>query len=130
MKQNMIKLLGRIREFEGPKSKAGEESGWGEPFNIWGAFKALTSDVVTTCAFGESHDYLSKPGFNQGFWKVFTEASRMDAFTNHVSWFLPVMMALPEFVQSALGLGYMMVFKKVCGWFSPCSSFQVVSLSS
>jgi cytochrome P450 len=48
LKDNVKKFLGRLQEFD--------ENG--EPINILEGFKALTSDILTTYAFGESHYYL------------------------------------------------------------------------
>jgi hypothetical protein len=48
LKDNVKKFLGRLQEFE--------ENG--EPLNILEGFKALTSDILTIYALGESHCYL------------------------------------------------------------------------
>ncbi|KAK0106940.1 hypothetical protein ONS95_003655 [Cadophora gregata] len=114
LKKHVEKFMERMKEFEGKgNGRWGKgETGFGEPVNIWNAFKALASDVVTGCAFGESHDFLSIPDFNAGFWNVFTDAVRMDALTNHWPWFLPLLMSLPEFVREGMGMGYMLVFEK------------------
>ncbi|KAH7407904.1 cytochrome P450 [Cadophora sp. MPI-SDFR-AT-0126] len=111
LKSYVAKFMTRIKGFEGEGNGKGE-MGFGEPVNIWNAFKALASDVVTGCAFGESHDFLSVQDFNAGFWKVFTDAIRMDALTSHWPWFLPLMMSLPDSAREAMGMGYMMVFEK------------------
>ncbi|PVH80643.1 putative cytochrome P450 [Cadophora sp. DSE1049] len=111
LKSHVEKFMERIEGFEG-KGKGKGEMSFGEPLNIWSAFKALASDVVTGCAFGESHDFLSVSNFNAGFWDVLTDATRMDALTSHWPWFLPLMMSLPEWVREAMGMGYMLVFER------------------
>ncbi|KAL2073776.1 hypothetical protein VTL71DRAFT_11102 [Oculimacula yallundae] len=104
-------FMGRMEGFEGVERGEGER-GFGEPVNILNAFKALASDIVTGCAFGESHDFLSVEDFNDGFWRVFTDAIRMDALTNHWSWLLPLLINLPERVREGMGMGYVMAFEK------------------
>jgi hypothetical protein len=59
-------------------------------------FKALTSDVLTTYAFGESHNYLEVKDFNKPFWDLFQDLSHNDAMTNHFPLLLPFMMSLPD----------------------------------
>jgi cytochrome P450 len=57
IKDNVQKFLGRLKDFE--------ESG--EPVNILNGFKAVTSDILTTYAFGESHCFLDLHNFNKPF---------------------------------------------------------------
>jgi cytochrome P450 len=103
LKGNVKKFLGRLQEFE--------ESG--EPVNILDGFKALTSDVLTAYAFGESHCYLDVKDFNKPFWSLFQELSHNDAFTNHFPWFLPVVTSFPDWMQRLMGMEYVMAFEKV-----------------
>jgi hypothetical protein len=58
LKDDVKKFLGRLQEF-------GES---GEPVNVLNGFKALTSDILTTYAFGESHCYLDVKKFSKPFW--------------------------------------------------------------
>jgi len=104
LKNNIKKFLGRLQEFEEP----------GEPVNILEGYKALTSDIITTYAFGESHNYLDIQDFNKPFWDLFQELSHMDAFSNHFGMFLPIMRCLPAWLQKAMGMEDVMAFEKVC----------------
>jgi hypothetical protein len=61
LKDNVNKFLGRLQEF-------GES---GEPVNVLNGFKALTSDMLTIYAFGESHCYLDVKKFSKPFWDLF-----------------------------------------------------------
>jgi hypothetical protein len=104
LKDKVKTFLNRLQEFE--------ESG--EPVNILDGSKALTSDILTTYAFGESHCYLDVKDFNKPFWNLFQDLSHNDAFTNHFPLFLPTLMSLPEWVQRLMGMDYAMAFEKVC----------------
>jgi hypothetical protein len=77
LKDNVKKFLRRLQEF------------WesGEPVNVLNGFKALTSDILTTYAFGESHCYLDVKDFNKPFWDLFYELTHFDAMTNHLPLF-------------------------------------------
>jgi hypothetical protein len=45
----------------------------GEPFDVANAYKGLTSDIITTYGFGESHGFLDRVDFEQGFWRLFKD---------------------------------------------------------
>ena len=104
LKDNIKKFIGRLQEFE--------ENG--EPLNILEAFKALTSDILTTYAFGESHNYLDIQDFNKPFWELFQELSHSHAISNHFPLFLPIMTSLPAWVRKAMGMESLITFEKVC----------------
>jgi hypothetical protein len=103
LKDNIKKFLGRLQEFEGS----------GEPVNILYGFKALTSDILTTYAFGESHCYLDVQNFNKQFWKLFHELSHNYALSNHFPWFMPIVMSFPDWMHRLMGMEYVMAFEKV-----------------
>ncbi|KAE9378138.1 cytochrome P450 [Stipitochalara longipes BDJ] len=94
LKDNIKNFLSRLQEFE-------ENGG---PGNTLEAFKALTSDILTTYAFGESHNYLDVKDFNQPFWDMFHELSHTYAISNHFPLFLPFMSSLPGWMQRSMGM--------------------------
>jgi hypothetical protein len=104
LKYNIKKFLGRLQEFE--------ENG--EPVNILEAFKALTSDILTTFAFGQSHNALDIPDFNKPFWDLFQELSHTYAICNHFPLFLPFMTSLPAWLQQVMGMEMVVAWEKVC----------------
>ena len=91
--ENLAKLRRRLQGLEAKQ----------EPFNILNAFKALTSDVITTYAFGQNNNNLDLEDFNAGFWKLFHDLSTSGQPNNHFDWILPIIRSLPEWINRAMG---------------------------
>jgi hypothetical protein len=83
-----------------------------EPFNILDGFKALTGDVITTYAFGQSNNNLDLEDFNAGFWKLFHDLSAQGTPNNHFEWILPTIRALPDWMHRAMGMEYVLAWEK------------------
>jgi hypothetical protein len=85
----------------------------GEPFNILNAYKAFTSDVITTYAFGQNNQNLDIPDFNAGFWQLFHVLAAKGATINQFEWVLSIIRSLPDWLQKLMGMDHLMTWEKV-----------------
>lgn len=83
------------------------------PTSVLNGFKALTSDVITTYAFGQNNNNLDVPDFNAGFWQLFHDLSASGTPNNHFDWILPTIRSLPEWMHRAMGMDYVLTWEKV-----------------
>lgn len=85
IKENLIKLLGRMTSCARS----------GEVFPATVAFKALTSDIITNYAFGESTCYLDRKDYNSSYYDAVTSAFEMAHLLTHFGWLGPLMGSMP-----------------------------------
>ena len=70
----------------------------GEPLNLEVACSALTTDVITEYAFGNSYKLLEKKYFASEWLEIMKTASQSGYLNMQFAWLLPVMKALPVWI--------------------------------
>lgn len=84
--RNLEKLCGRLAEVSGSK----------KPINLGAAFSAFTRDVSTEFIIGKSYNDLDHEDFNIALTNMTTTGfGFIWRMTKHITWFGPVMKAIP-----------------------------------
>lgn len=74
-------------------------------------FKALTSDIITRYAFGESMNYLTREDNNQEYFKTFEHHFEWIHLMFHVGWLASLIDSLPTEITMRLIPGIATLFK-------------------
>lgn len=112
IQDSLTKLLGRLDSCY--------KSGQVLPITV--AYKAMTSDIITSYAFGKSTNYLLKEDFNISFFETIASVFEVAHSMLHIAWLGPLIQALPIplLVKLLPPMGYMEILKLVglirCVW--------------
>lgn len=89
LKANFEKLLEKIAQYKGsPKA-----------LNVNLPYSAFTSDIITEYCFGQSHNWLDKPGFNEKFIEMMASVHEMAAPAKQFNFMVLVDMLPDSFVE-------------------------------
>ncbi len=86
------RLCQRLREFKET----------GEPANLGVIFAALSTDVITTYAFGEAYNSLNAPDFNPQLYKAVQANTRNTPVAKQFPWIIPLSRKLPYWAVKAM----------------------------
>ncbi|KAL3420072.1 cytochrome P450 [Phlyctema vagabunda] len=92
IEERLDAFLGRFRDFQ--------ESGEVMTINL--AFAAFTNDVVMQYAFARSDHRLEAPDFDPSFHDASVVGSTMGHLTKQITWILPLMQSMPDWVTIRL----------------------------
>lgn len=92
IEERLNKLMGRFAEFQ--------ESG--EPMTVSLAYAAFTNDVVMEYAFGRCDHRIEAKDFDPSFHDASIVGSTMGHMTKQLTWVLPLMQTLPDWVTIKL----------------------------
>lgn len=91
--QNVLqKLLGILDDFRKEQKPT--------PMSL--IFKAVTSDIISEYAFGESGNCLGMKNFNEGYFKAIGDQFLMIHAFTHIPWLNPLLQSLPDCVTAWL----------------------------
>ncbi|KAK5142179.1 hypothetical protein LTR04_002316, partial [Oleoguttula sp. CCFEE 6159] len=74
----------------------------GKPVELQTAYMALTLDVISHYAFGESFGLTEKPGFSPEWKKVLLATIEAGIMNRHLPWVADILMSLPDSVAAAV----------------------------
>ena len=85
------------------------------PVELQTAFMALTLDIISCYAFGQSFDLLDKPGFSPDWKKAILGSIEASIVNRHFPWLATVLMNLPKSVAAAISApaAFFIQFQKV-----------------
>ncbi len=105
LQSNLSKLLDKLAEYKG-SSKS---------LNVNLPFSAFTSDIITEYCFGQSHNWLDKPGFNEKFIEMMSSVHEMAAPAKQFAWLMPLVDMLPDSWAESMdpGMSSFIQFRRV-----------------
>lgn len=74
----------------------------GEPVELQTAYMALTLDVISQYAFGESFGLVQRPGFSPEWNKMLHATIEAGIMNRHFPWLADVMMNLPAWLAASI----------------------------
>jgi hypothetical protein len=74
----------------------------GDPVELQTAYMALTLDVISQYAFGESLGLVQKPGFSPEWNKMLHATIEAGIMNRHFPWLADVMMSLPTWLAASI----------------------------
>lgn len=102
--------------FEKFLSKLAEYKSSTRPLNINLPLSAFTSDIITEYCFGESHNWLDKPGFNEKFIEMMASVHDMAAAAKQFNFMVLVDLLPDSFVEKQdAGMASFIQFRRVGG---------------
>ncbi|OQV03992.1 Fungal specific transcription factor domain-containing protein isoform 1 [Cladophialophora immunda] len=117
--RNVEKLAQKLAEFKGSARS----------LNVNLPFGAFTSDIITEYCFGQSRDWLDKPGFNEKFIEMMASVHDLGAAAKQFNFLILVDMLPDWFVEKQdAGMAAFIQFRRVSFWKE--SVMQAATLNS
>jgi hypothetical protein len=106
VRAKVLKLCDRLEENKGLK----------RPIIIGNAFRALTTDVISTYSFPQGMNLLGEKDFGEDYNDVNRNFSMISAYNRHFTFIMPLVMAIPQWflrLVATPGMNQMLDFQAV-----------------
>ncbi|KAK0625509.1 cytochrome P450 [Bombardia bombarda] len=109
MKEHMAKLLARMEQL-------GKSSKSGHVVQMHHMFKAATSDVITTYAFGDSFHFLDREDYGAPYFDATDRFFGLTHIFGHFTWISDLVQSLPMWAVAAVAPSLRELSKKQSWW--------------
>ena len=110
-KASIKRLEPIVRDGVSKLSKRMEEHKFGEPVPMTIVFKAMTSDIINTYAFGKCGNYMDMKTYNHQFFEDVGAIFEASHLLLHVGWLGPLMEKFPLAITARMMPGMGALYK-------------------